>query len=186
MSSTDNQQQRSSVYTSETFRWRYAKEEDMVPVTAIFNEVLATSNNIYQEYEVNVENRILYYDERIKNNYPFIVAIETNVETGKEEVIGYATYCQFRPFYGYRYTVEHSVYVRNDKRGKGLGDCLLSKIMDIAKERDLHVLIAGIDSENVVAIKIHEKHGFVEVGKMPEVGFKKGQWLTLVLMQKIL
>jgi L-amino acid N-acyltransferase YncA len=173
-------------YFLSSFHWRAAKEEDMTAVTAIYNRVVTTSNTIYEETEADVERFTLLLEEKNKNDIPFIVATEVNSETGGEEIIGYAYYGSFRARYCYRMTVEHSVYVREDQRGRGLGDCLLLKIMELAKKKGAHVMVGGIDSENIVSIKIHEKHGFAEVGRMPEVGFKKGQWLTLVLMQKIL
>jgi L-amino acid N-acyltransferase YncA len=173
-------------YSVSAFIWRVAKEEDMATVTAIYNRVVTTSNTIYEETEAEVERFILLLEEKNKADIPFIVATEVNSETGKEEVTGYAYYGPFRARYCYRMTVEHSVYVREDQRGKGLGDCLLLKIMELAKQKGVHVMVGGIDSENTISIKIHEKHGFNEVGRMPEVGLKKGQWLTLVLMQKIL
>lgn len=171
--------------TTPTWYLRDAKDEDFPEITEIFNDVMRTSMSLYQEHEVTVENRIHYFHDRLASNFPFIVAVETS-SSGKEEVIGYGTYGTFRGAYGYRFTVEHSVYVRKDQRGKGIGNVLLVRLLDIAKERGIHVMVAGIDSSNTVSIKMHEKFGFQEVARMPEVGFKKGQWLTLVLMHKIL
>jgi L-amino acid N-acyltransferase YncA len=166
------------------FHWRDAREEDFVAITDIYNQVMRDSLSMYQEQEVTVESRIDWWKDRLKNNFPFIVGTETTPE-GKEEVICWATYGPFRAAYGYRFTVEHSVYVRQDKRGRGLGNRLLEKILDIAKERGIHVMVAGIDSGNLNSIAMHEKYGFEEVARMPQVGCKKGQ-STLVLMQKLL
>lgn len=167
-------------------RLRDANEEDIPMVTEICNEVMRNTNAIYQEQELTVDNRLNYYRERINNGFPFLVAVELSPETKREEVVGYATYGPFRSFYGYRFTVEHSVHVKSDQRGKGIGTLLLSRLLEIAAEREVHVIIAAIESENVVSMRMHEKYGFEYVARMPEVGNKRGQWLTLVLMQKIL
>lgn len=166
-------------------RLRDAQEEDFHEITEIFNDVMRNSMSLYQEEEVTVENRLQYFHDRLSAGFPFIVAVESGID-GKEEVIGYATYGSFRSSYGYRYTVEHSIYVRKDQRGKRIGNTLLNRLLEIAKDRGVHVIVGCIDSSNEVSIKMHEKFGFSEVGRMPEVGNKKGQWLTLVLVQKIL
>jgi phosphinothricin acetyltransferase len=58
--------------------------------------------------------------------------------------------------------------------------------MERARQAGLHVMVCGIDSENVASIRFHERLGFVQVARMPETGQKHGRWLTLVLMQRIL
>jgi L-amino acid N-acyltransferase YncA len=167
------------------FHWRDAREEDFVAITAIYNQVLRDAYSIYQEQEVTVESRINWWKDRIKNNFPFIVGTETTSE-GKEEVICWATYGPYHPSYGYRFTVVLSVYVREDKRGRGLGNRLLEKLMDLAKEQGIHAMLAEIDSGNLNSIAMHEKYGFKEVARMPEIGFKNGRWCTQVNMQKII
>lgn len=183
-----------------TLQWRHAIETDFPAVTEIFNSVMRTSLGLYQEKEVTVENRIQYWKDRLAANFPFIVAIQKKnkpekidegdskggIEEEEEEVIGFATYGSFRASYGYRFTVEHSIYLREDTRGKGLGEQLLVKVMELAKEQGLHAMIGAIDSTNEISLKLHAKYGFIEVGRLPEIGFKKGQWLTLVLMEKLL
>ena len=62
----------------------------------------------------------------------------------------------------------------------------MAALEDAARAEGVHVLIAGISSANPGAIVFHTALGFAEVGRMPEVGRKQGQWLDLVLMQKIL
>ena len=168
------------------FSWREAREEDMAAVTAIFNQVLRDSNSIYQEHEVSLDSRVQVLRDRLANGFPFIVAVEPKSSGEGEEVVGYASYGPFRTSYGYRFTAEHSIHVREDKRGKGLGKHLLTKLLEIAVSKGVHVMVAAIDSGNEMSILMHRKFGFEEVGRMPEVGCKRGQWLTLVLMQKIL
>lgn len=102
------------------------------------------------------------------------------------EVVGYASFGEWRAFDGYRHTVEHSVYVRADQRGGGIGRALMLELIDRAEALGKHVMIAGIESGNLPSIRLHEQLGFRETGHMKEVGTKFGRWLDLTFMQLIL
>jgi L-amino acid N-acyltransferase len=99
-------------------------------------------------------------------------------------LLGYASYGPFRIPSGYRLTAEHSVYVREDARGRGIGKALLAALVERARVQGLHILVGGIDGDNELSIAMHKKMGFEESGRMPEVGRKFDRWLTLVFLQK--
>ena len=87
---------------------------------------------------------------------------------------------------GYRHTVEHSIHVRQDCWGRGIGRALVDALVERARAQGKHVMIAGIDAENVGSIRFHERLGFFEVARLPEIGEKFGRRLDLVLMQRML
>ena len=100
-------------------------------------------------------------------------------------LVGYASYGPFRTGSGYRLSVEHSLYVRQDARGQGIGKALLAALIDSSPgARACIPIIGGIDSDNVVSITLHKAFGFAETGRLPEAGRKFDRWLTLVLLQK--
>jgi phosphinothricin acetyltransferase len=101
-------------------------------------------------------------------------------------VLGYASYGAFRAYSGYRHTVEHSVYVRGDARGQGIGTALLARLTERARAQGFHVMIGALEPNNEASVKLHLAQGFAETGRMPEVGRKFDRWLTLVFVQKIL
>ena len=85
-----------------------------------------------------------------------------------------------------KYSVEHSVYIHHESRGKGLGKLLMQKLIDEAIARDVHTMIGGIDTTNRGSIILHERLGFVEAGVIKQAAFKFGQWLDLGFYQRIL
>jgi phosphinothricin acetyltransferase len=113
--------------------------------------------------------------------FPVIGAVD-----GGDSLVGFATFGAFRPHPAYKYTVEHSVYVHRDQRGRGLGRHLLAALVDAAVAQDYHVMIGAIDADNAGSIALHEALGFRLAGRLPQVGFKFGRWLDLALYQRIL
>lgn len=103
-----------------------------------------------------------------------------------DEVVGVAAFGWFRDVVkrpGYRFTVESTVHVRQDRWRSGLGRRLMGALVKEARESGKHTMIAAIDGANVASIQFHERLGFVQVARMPEVGAKFGRWQDLVLMQ---
>lgn len=103
------------------------------------------------------------------------------------ELIGFATYFQFRSGPGYRFSVEHTIMLcPNAPKRTGLATTLLNALCEHAKSAGFHTMVAGISAENTVAVPFHEKNGFVQTGHMKEVGEKFNRWHDLILMQKTL
>jgi L-amino acid N-acyltransferase len=157
---------------------RDACEEDLPGVLAIYNDVLRTSTAIYNDTPVTLENRREWWQARVKQQYPVLVAID---ETG---VIGFAAFGDFRSWPGYRFTVEHSVHIRADRRGQGVGQALMQPLITRACALGKHIMIAGVDADNAASIRFHERLDFVRVAHFREVGFKFGRWLDLVFLQR--
>lgn len=102
------------------------------------------------------------------------------------QVVGHAYYGAFRAGPGYRFTAEHTIHLSPAAQGRGIGRALMQALEQQAIAAGIHVLVAGISSANPGAIVFHAGLGFSEVGCLSEVGFKNGQWLDTVFMQKIL
>jgi phosphinothricin acetyltransferase len=159
---------------------RRATRADLEAITGIYNEVISNSDAIYREEPVPVSERIEWFEGKVKDGFPVLVAIDS------EEIVGYGVFGNFRFGEGYNHTVEHSVHVRSDKRGQGIGKAILTELIRIATAENRHVMVAAIDSKNLGSISLHAQFGFIESARMPEVAKKNGSALTLVLMQKIL
>lgn len=79
--------------------------------------------------------------------------------------------------------MEHSVYVRADQRGRGVGIALMTALIGRARAIGKHVMVAGVEADNAASIRLHEKLGFERVGRLPQVGAKFGRWLDLAFLQ---
>lgn len=101
-------------------------------------------------------------------------------------VVGFVTFGPFRSGPGYARTVEHSIVLSDAARGRGLGRALLTRGVQAAAAQGAHVMVAAVSSANPGAVRFHQRMGFAEVGRMPEVGFKAGRYLDLILLQKML
>jgi len=150
-------------------------------ILEIFNEAIVNTTALYDYKPRTLEMISKWYSQKQEGNYPVIGVFDEN-----EILLGFATYGSFRERPAYKYTIEHSVYVRSDMRRKGLGTLLLREIIRNAEEREYHVMIGGIDALNAESIRLHEKEGFVFCGLIKQAGFKFGKWLDLVFYQLIL
>ncbi|WP_181700415.1 GNAT family N-acetyltransferase [Chthonobacter albigriseus] len=159
---------------------REGRESDLPAIMAIYNDAVANTTAIWNDALVDLPDRERWFQTRTGGGFPVLVAEREGA------VAGYASYGPFRPFDGYRFTAELSVYVDGRFRGEGIGNGLLQALMAAARARGVHVLVAGIEASNTASLNLHKRNGFVEVGRMPEVGFKFGRWLDLVLLQSVL
>ena len=157
---------------------RDAIEGDLPGLLAIYNDVIATSTAVYAYVPVNLEDRKQWWRARVAQGYPVLVAAD---DSG---VLGFSTFGDFRPWPGYRFTVEHSVHVRADRRGQGVGKGLVEALFPRAETLGKHVMIAGIDAANAASIRFHERLGFEKAGLLREVGHKFDRWLDLVFLQR--
>jgi L-amino acid N-acyltransferase YncA len=157
---------------------RDARDSDLPAILAIYNDAVLNTMAIWNETLVDLANRQAWLNERMAAGFPVLVA---HGDAG--EVLGYASYGTWRAIEGFRHTVEHSVYVRSDQRGQGLGPLLMQALIERAQMAKLHVMVAAIESQNSASIRLHERLGFITTGQMPQVGRKFGRWLDLTFMQ---
>jgi phosphinothricin acetyltransferase len=159
---------------------RLAERRDADAMRAIYNlEVLETTVT-FDLVARTLDEQIEWLDEH-SGGYPAIVAVDE-----ADTVVGFASLTAYRPRPAYAPTVEDSVYVSRDHRGQGIGGVLLDTIVDLARTHGFHSVIGRIVGQHDASIALHRKLGFEQIGCEREVGRKFGQWLDVVLMQKML
>lgn len=162
---------------------RDARPEDVRAITDIQNALIDTTSYEWREDLHTVDSRAEWLADKQGGGWPVVVAVEDVTD----EVLGFAFYGDFRDssrWPGYRTTVEHTIHVRGDQWGKGVGRLLLAELEHRARAAGKHVMIGGIDATNDGSIVFHRRLGYEEVARLPQVGVKFGEWLDLVLMQK--
>jgi phosphinothricin acetyltransferase len=155
-----------------------ATEADLAGLLGIYNDVIATSTAIYSDVPVTLEERRQWWRSRTAQGSPVLAARDAH------GVAGFATFGDFRAWPGYRFTVEHSVHVRANGRGQGVGTLLVQALLPRAAALGKHVMMAGVDADNAASIRFHERLGFERSGHLREVGYKFGRWLDLVFLQR--
>lgn len=162
---------------------REMTDADLPAVLEIFNHEVVASPYLYVETPVTLGDRHAWLDQHREASLPVLVATDLHEPA---RVLGYASLSPYRVSSGYRFTGEVSVYVAPFAQRGGIGGRLLSTLFDEARNRDLHVLVASIDSENAPSIALFERRGFVEVARLAEVGRKFGRWRTQLLFARFL
>jgi L-amino acid N-acyltransferase YncA len=133
----------------------------------------------FEEIPPSIEEMTARYQAGLDSAYDWLVARDA---TG---VLGYGYYGAFRARTAYAFTVEDSVYVRDDVRGQGVGKALVAELLRLAEARGYRQMLALIgDSENTGSIGMHASLGFQRVGVFRATGIKFGRWLDVVIMQK--
>ncbi|WP_428641131.1 N-acetyltransferase family protein [Roseibium sp.] len=160
---------------------RNAEPKDVPAILALYNHAVRQTTAAWTTREETLDDRLTWFEGRKKQGLPVLVAANE-----ADEVIGFASYGPFRPREGYRLTAEHSVYVVPSFQRRGVGRDLLTRVMEIAGEKGIHVLIGVVDGDNAASIALHEKLGFEVTGRVPQAGTKFGRWLDLVFLSKVL
>ena len=155
---------------------RDADSDDATSIASIVNALMSTTT-IEWRYEPHTAESMLDW---MRVHDCVLVAEDRN------EIVGVAAFGPFRDtakWPGYRFAVENTVHVRQDYWRARIGSRLMEALIVRAREGGKHSMIAAVDAANEDSIQFHERLGFIEVARMPEVGVKFGRWLDLVLLE---
>lgn len=157
---------------------RDATPDDLPSVLAIYNHAAVNTTAVWTDSVSDFAERQDWFLARRKSGFPVLVA------EASRQVIGFASFGDFRSWPGYRYTVENSVYVDPAFYRRGAARALLRSLIARAVELEKHVMIAGVEASNDASLALHRSEGFVECGRIPDVGCKFGRWLDLVFLSR--
>jgi phosphinothricin acetyltransferase len=159
---------------------RLVERRDAEALRAIYNAEVTESTVTFDLVPRTLADQVAWIDEH-SGGHPAVVATD---DVG--DVVGFASLSPYRPRPAYATTVEDSVYVRRDRRGRGAGVTLLEALVDLAGRHGFHSVIGRIVGGHEASIALHARCGFTQVGVEREVGRKFGRWLDVVLMQRML
>ncbi len=159
---------------------RRARREDCPEILAIYNDAILTTTASYDLEPRTLEHRLAWFDGHAQRDYAVFVA-----ELGGQ-VVGWSSLSPYHDRFGYRFTAENSVYLAASHRGRGLGGHLLRPLLDAARARELHAIIAAIDASNEASLRLHRRFGFEQVGHFKQVGHKFGRWLDVIYLERML
>jgi phosphinothricin acetyltransferase len=159
---------------------RPATENDLPEILDIHNDAIRRLDAIWSEAEETLADRKAWLDERNASGFAVFVAEEDG------RILGHGSYGTYRSRAGYRKTVEHSIYLRDEAQGRGAGTALMQALIADAKAKGFHLMVGVIDSKNESSIRFHVRLGFEMLGVLPQAGFKHGRWLDQVSMYLIL
>jgi phosphinothricin acetyltransferase len=156
-------------------------DEHGAAILEILNGAIATSTALYDYRPRELASMTAWFEGKARGSFPVWGALDE-----AQRLLGFASYGTFRAWPAYKYSVEHSVYVREGCRGLGVGKRLMQRLIESATEQEKHVMIGGIDADNASSIAFHEQLGFRHCGTVQHAGFKFGRWLDLAFYQLIL
>ena len=157
---------------------RTAKAGDAAQIRAFWNTEIRDTLITFNSVEKTESDLVAMIEEKASAGLGFLVAEVDG------DILGFATYGQFRGGIGYKHTAEHTIVLAPDARGRGVGRSLMAAIEQHARDMGFHTMWAGVSAGNPDGVVFHERVGYEKVAVLPEVGRKFDQWLDLVLMQK--
>lgn len=158
---------------------RLAAPGDGEPIRQIYNREVVGSTVTFDLVPRSEEGQRDWLESHA-GAHPAIVAVEGDA------VVGFGSLSAYRDRPAYRTTVEDSVYVHHEHRGRGVGRLLLAELVRLAERHGFHAVMARIVGGHEASIAVHRACGFEVVGVEREVGRKFGRWLDVVLMQRLL
>ena len=160
---------------------RPSRDADVEAIAAIYSHHVLHGTGTFETEPPTVTDMAARRADVLSKDLPYLVAERDG------EILGFA-YCNwFKPRPAYRYSAEDSIYLADSARGQGIGAKLLAALSEAAEATGVRKLIAVIgDSGNAGSIGVHRAQGFTHVGVLKDCGWKFGQWLDVVLMEKVL
>lgn len=153
---------------------RSARPGDAEAIAAIQNPVIRDTAITFNSVEKTPE----MVRAAITELPCFLVAEEAG------DLLGFVSYIQFRRGIGYARAMEHTIVLAPDAQGRGVGRALMTAAEEHARAADVGSLWAGVSGENPDGVNFHARLGYEEVARLPNVGFKFGRWMDLILMRK--
>jgi L-amino acid N-acyltransferase YncA len=148
---------------------RLAKSHDAVEIAAIYAPYVTNKPTSFELVPPS-EHEMLERVESTLTQLPWLVYEEN------DQVLGYAYSSMHGTREAYRWSVQASVYIRDDSHRRGIGRALYASLFAILRAQGFYSAYAGISLPNPGSVGIHESFGFTSVGVYNKAGYKMGKW----------
>jgi len=156
---------------------RPATEADIPAILSIYAPYVLNTTITF-EYTVPSEAEFLARFQNITARFPWLVWEEAG------QILGYCYASAPFERAAYGWCAEPSIYLRDDARGRGIGQKLYAALEELLRQQGFQVLLALITEENAPSIRFHQRCGYVSRSVIPACGFKFGRWLGVIWMEK--
>jgi phosphinothricin acetyltransferase len=149
-------------------RVRPATEDDLPEVCTIINHFI---ENSFVNFRTEPQSVDEWRDDwrRLHSRFPWLVATD-------DRVVGVAYAAPFHARAAYQWTAETTVYVDPSSQRRGVGDALYTELLSQLRSQGFHSAVGVIALPNEPSVRLHERHGFIRVGRLIEAGYKLGAW----------
>jgi phosphinothricin acetyltransferase len=158
---------------------RAIRPEDATQICAIYNYYIENTIVTFEETPVSeseMKSRIVQNTQK----HPWIVYEQEGA------IIGYAYASEWKSRCAYKYSVETTVYLKNDATGRSVGSKLYGELIRLLRDKSMHAAIGGIALPNDASVALHEKFGFEKIGQFKQVGYKFDTWIDVGYWELIL
>ena len=170
-----------------TMRIRLATIDDAAAIREIYNREVETSTVTFDLVPRSLRQQRDWMSARSGAFAVVVAETEAESETeGQPAVTAFGSLSPYRDRPAYTTSVEDSVYVHRDHQGRGVGKLVLGELLRVATAHGFHAVFARIVGGHQASIGLHRALGFEIVGTEREVGRKFGQWLDVVVMERLL
>ena len=159
---------------------RPTEEGDLPAITSIYAEAVSAGIGSFELKAPDIVEMTRRWRKRADKGFPHLVAVEDGV------VVGYAYISRHRTSAAYRFLAENSIFVASGAQGVGVGQALLTELIERSEKLDFRQMIALIGDMNSASVKLHERLGFRKVGVIEGSAFKHGRWIDTLFMQRAL
>ncbi|MGH2510585.1 MAG: arsinothricin resistance N-acetyltransferase ArsN1 family A [Ktedonobacteraceae bacterium] len=159
---------------------REATREDVASIAQIYNQGIEDRSATLETQLRTPEERAEWLIAR-ETRHPVLVAVNH-----ANTLVGWGSLNPFNPRPVYAHVADFSIYIARDQRGRGIGSALLSALETRAQALGYHKMVLAALPTNAPGMRLYERHGFQLVGVYHEQGMLDGQWVDVMLMEKIL
>jgi phosphinothricin acetyltransferase len=157
---------------------RNASVNDLPALVEIFNVYVANGHVTFATTPHTVESRMAWFESYSDGPHQLLVGVQDG------RILGCAYSSRYRPGIAFDATVETSIYLHPDARGRGAGYRLYAALLERLASQPIHLAVAGVALPNPGSIALHRRMGFEEVGTFREYAFKHGQWISSIWFQR--